>query len=108
MTVQFRLSLLQTFKGPRLRGWRFHTHSKKPEQDHKAERLHPLDKGGQEIHIRGLGTKVVPELVFNAWAGDAALRHQALAAVHRPRHRGRRRGSERWFKCTEGYAHGLP
>ncbi len=29
----------------------------------------PPDKGGQEIHIRGLGTKVVPELVFNAWAG---------------------------------------
>ena len=32
-------------------------------------RLHPLDKGGQGIHIRGLGTKVVPELVLNAWAG---------------------------------------
>ena len=44
-------------------------HSKKPEQELKAARLHPLDKGGQGIHIRGLGTKVVPELVFNAWAG---------------------------------------
>ena len=32
-------------------------------------RLHPLDKGGQGIHIRGLGTKVVPELVLNAWVG---------------------------------------
>ncbi len=34
-----------------------------------GRRLRPPDKGGQEIHIRGLGTKVVPELVFNAWAG---------------------------------------
>jgi len=34
-----------------------------------GRRLHPPDKGGQEIHIRGLGTKVVPELVFNTWAG---------------------------------------
>ena len=30
-------------------------------------RLHPLDKGGQGIHIRALGTKVVPEMVLNAW-----------------------------------------
>ena len=28
-------------------------------------RLRRLDMGGQEIHIRGLGTKVVHELVFN-------------------------------------------
>ena len=35
----------------------------------QGRRLHPLDKGGQGIHSRGLGTKVVPELVFNAWAG---------------------------------------
>ena len=34
-----------------------------------GRRLRPLDKGGQEIHSRGLETKVVPELVFNAWAG---------------------------------------
>ena len=34
-----------------------------------GRRLRPPDKGGQEIHIRGLGTKVVPELVFNTWAG---------------------------------------
>ena len=34
-----------------------------------GRRLRPPDKGGQGIHIRGLGTKVVPELVFNAWAG---------------------------------------
>ena len=33
-----------------------------------GRRLRPLDKGGQEILIRGLGTKVVPELVFNTWA----------------------------------------
>ncbi len=35
-----------------------------------GRRLHPPDKGGQGIHIRGLGTKVVPELVFNTWAGE--------------------------------------
>ena len=34
-----------------------------------GRRLRPPDKGGQGIHIRGLGTKVVPELVFNTWAG---------------------------------------
>ena len=34
-----------------------------------GRRLRPPDEGGQEIYIRGLGTKVVPELVFNTWAG---------------------------------------
>ena len=43
--------------------------SAKPGEAIAGARLHPLDKGGQGIHIRGLGTKVVPELVLNAWAG---------------------------------------
>ena len=34
-----------------------------------GRRLRRLDKGGQGIHVMGLGTKVVPELVLNAWAG---------------------------------------
>ena len=40
-----------------------------PDEVVHGRRLRPPDKGGQGIHIRGLGTKVVPELVLNAWAG---------------------------------------